>query len=296
MPIHSYILKYFEEHPKDRTDGISQENPPNERRPSIHKIEDQVLKFDEYSLPIRIYTPNLQEHYSLLVFFHEGRFMNGNLEASDVPCRMISSFSGYKIIAIDYQPDLNNFLSTFDMCYKATKSIVQQAEKWNSSEINISICGGSIGGTIATLLTVESIKTNDFKINKQILFYPITDFNNKIEDSDFLSRKMYNGKYGIDLKNLNGLIQSNLNSPLSIENSILAKMPNTLIYSAEYDPFSDEGESYADKMKTAGANVKLVRFDGNIHGFMQSFPGSPDFMRGFEVTTEFLANEEEVLA
>ena len=132
----------------------------------------------------------------------------------------------------------------------------------------ISICGGSVGGTIATLITIEAIKRNDFTFQKQLLFYPITDFSEKIEDSEFLSRKMYNGKYGIDLNNLKGLIQSNTNSPLTTEQSILAKMPNTLIYSAEYDPFSDEGEAYAEKIKSAGGDVKLVRFDGNIHGFM----------------------------
>ena len=43
MPIHSYILKYFDGHTDERTKGIHQENPPNERRPSIHQIEDQIM-------------------------------------------------------------------------------------------------------------------------------------------------------------------------------------------------------------------------------------------------------------
>ncbi|HWL25843.1 MAG TPA: alpha/beta hydrolase fold domain-containing protein [Ureibacillus sp.] len=295
MPIHSYILKYFDEHPEERTIGIHQENPPNERRPSIHQIEDQLLKFSGHQLPIRIYTPLQQEQYPLLVFFHEGRFMNGNLDALDVACRMIASFSGYRLIAIDYPSELANFSDTLKKCYEATKWIVQHAKQFSGSNTDISIGGGSVGGTLATSITIEAIKRNDFSLKNQLLFYPITDFNDKIEDSDFLSRKMYNGKYGIDLTNLNGILQSNLHSPLSIEKSILAKMPPSLIYTAEYDPFSDEGEAYAEKIQSAGGKIKLVRFDGNIHGFMQSFPGSPDYMRGFELTTEFLVTEEEVL-
>lgn len=107
---------------------------------------------------------------------------------------------------------------------------------------------------------------------------------------------MYNGKYGIDLKSLKGLVKSNLSSPLITDLTVLAKMPNTLLYTAEYDPFSDEGEEYAYKLQSAGSQLKHIRFDGNIHGFMQSFPGSPDYMRGYELTTEFLANEgKEVL-
>ncbi|SOC37332.1 alpha/beta hydrolase [Ureibacillus acetophenoni] len=293
MPIHSYILKYFDEHTNERTDGIKQENPPQERRPTIHQIEDQIIKLNGYQLPIRIYTPTPQEHYSLLVFFHEGRFMNGNLEASDVACRMIASFSGHKLIAIDYPASLNSAVDTFDKCYEATKWISQQADTFNGKVSDISIAGGSIGGTIATLLSIEAIKRNDFTLQKQILFYPITDFNEQIEDSHFLSRKMYNGKYGIDINNLKGLMNSNLESPLNADEKILSNMPNTLIYTAEYDPFSDEAEEYAEKIQSAGGEVKLVRFDGNIHGFMQSFPGSPDYMRGFELTTEFLINEEK---
>jgi acetyl esterase len=297
MPIHSYILKYFDDHPNERIAGVKQENPPNERRPAIHQIEDEVIQLDSLQIPIRIYTPILQDHSSLLVFFHEGRFMNGNLEASDVPCRMISSFSEYKIISVDYPVQFDDSSNTFQLCYNVTKWIFEHADRFSGTGSDISICGGSIGGTIATFITTEAIKTHDFTFQKQLLFYPITQFDDKIEESEFLSRKMYNGKYGIDLTNLKGLIHSNLPSPLSTDQSILSKMPNTLIYSAEYDPFSDEGEAYAEKIQLAGGQVKLVRFDGNIHGFMQSFPGSPDYMRGFDVTTQFMTNEEtEVLS
>lgn len=68
----------------------------------------------------------------------------------------------------------------------------------------------------------------------------------------------------------------------------LAQMPPTLIFVSEYDPLCDEGEYFAEILKNTGVDVKLVRFDGNVHGFMQSFPGSPDYMRGYEITAEFL--------
>lgn len=219
--------------------------------------------------------------------------MNGNLEASDVACRMISSFTGYKLIAVDYPIKLDQAENTFNTCYEATKWILQRADKFNGTISNISICGGSIGGTIATSITIEGLKRQEFALQKQILFYPIIDFNDKIEDSNFLSRKMYNGKYGIDLNYFKDLFHSTLNSPFTTNDTILGKLPDTLIYTAEYDPVSDEGEAYAEKIQKAGGQVKLVRFDGNIHGFMQSFPGSPDYMRGYELTTEFLVKEEK---
>lgn len=167
MPIHSYILKYLDEHPNQRIEGIQQEIPSQERRPSIHQIEDQMIQLDGIELPIRIYTPEQQEHHSLLVFFHEGRFMNGNLEASDIPCRMISSFSGHKLISVEYPVNLDDAINTFETCYNATRTIVQQANNFGGKNTDISICGGSIGATFATLITIEALKRNDFSFKSK---------------------------------------------------------------------------------------------------------------------------------
>jgi len=296
MPLHHYIEQYFQQHFETRSKGIPYENPPLEKRPKVLEVEDRTIDANSRQIPIRIYTPDDQvQYYPLFVFFHGGELTNGSIESHDVSCRLLCQLSGYKVISVDYRltPD-HPAPAAFQDCYTVTKWVVLHASELNGRSEDVVVGGPSAGGSLATAVAIKSIVTGDFQLAKQVLHYPMIELDVKIKESPYQSRDLYNAKYGTDItkSQVELLYDEKRNpSPLLVAEEILSKMPKTLIFTAEYDPLCDEGELYAEKLKEAGVDVKLVRFDGGIHGFMQNFPGSPDYMRGYDITSEFLIED-----
>jgi len=66
-----------------------------------------------------------------------------------------------------------------------------------------------------------------------------------------------------------GSVNDPLVSPLLASDAVLAKMPTTLIITAEYDPLCDEGEQYAQKLNSLGVPATCIRYRGQIHAFLR---------------------------
>jgi acetyl esterase/lipase len=57
-------------------------------------------------------------------------------------------------------------------------------------------------------------------------------------------------------------------SPLRAADQLLAQFPPTLIVTCEYDVLRDEGEKFAGRLISAGADISAVRWLGALHGFL----------------------------
>lgn len=296
MAVHSYIEKYFEEYPEERN-WIQDEVPPLAERPFVHHIEDRTIKTAEENIPIRIYTPHEKEHYPLFIFFHGGNFVEGDLESHDVPCRLIASMSGYKVISVDYRlAPQHPAPAALNDGYAAAKWVAEHAEELGGSKKQIAIGGQSAGGALAVSVILKANQEKALPFSKLVLHYPVTDLAMAIEESPYESRALYNKKYGVDVQGSAPYVKKSkdaenpLISPIQASLEDLSNLPPALIITAEFDPLRDEGEAFAKKLEQAGVDLSFTRFTSTIHGFLKSFPDTKDYKTGFQMTADFLSS------
>ena len=261
----------------------------------VHAVEDRVVSIPGADITVRIYTPDERESYPLLMFYHGGAFFCGNLESHDDVVREICVASGHKVISVDYRlaPE-HPFPVPLEDCYNVTKWAADHGEelKWDGK--NLAIAGDSSGGNLVAAITLMAREKQEFKITKQVLFYPSLDLDFSEMRYDSWVR---NGKgYFLDIDVIpkeNSFYLSggaDVNNPLvsPIRETNLSGLPPALIVTAEYDPFVDEGELYAANLKKCGVPVVLKRYEGATHGFLGRFTHLEEYKGVYKLTGDFL--------
>nr|WP_263327733.1 alpha/beta hydrolase [Neobacillus sp. Marseille-Q6967] len=308
MPLKPYVKKFLEGNPlgnlQTAEDLINYRGaalemlPPEENRPMVQDIENRIIEGPEgNAIAIRIYTPAGEGPFPLLVFFHGGGFVVGDVESYDVTCRILAIKTGSKVISVDYRlaPE-NPFPAAPEDCYAAAKWAAEHAEELNGDPNNLIVAGDSAGGTLSAAVTLMARERKTINITKQILIYPVTDFHNHNSHSIYPSYSENAEGFGVTNTHM-GLFwdlyiekKEDRNHPYAspIRANNLNNLPPALLLTAEFDVLRDEGEQYGKQLSEAGVPVTLKRFNGIIHGFLQFFVDQEEAIEALDIMREFI--------
>lgn len=237
------------------------------------RVENLTIPSPSGNIPIRIYTPSANTLLPVLVYFHGGGWVLGDLNMSDYTCRCLANDSKCIIVSVDYRlaPE-HKFPAAVEDAYTAITWVSANAEAIGGDRDRLGVIGDSAGGNLAAAVSLMARDKQTPALAIQILLYPVTHYNFNTESY----QNFGNGKFGLTTEEMTWfwhhyLLDKNdgknpYASPLLAED--LTQLPPALIITAEYDILRDEAEAYAHRLQQAGVSVHLKRYAGTIHAFI----------------------------
>ncbi|WJR32163.1 alpha/beta hydrolase [Mycobacteroides immunogenum] len=233
-------------------------------------------------IPVRHYKPVTDHTRALLVFFHGGGWVIGDLETHDQPCRQTCRDAGVAVLSVDYRlaPEHKAPAAAED-CLAAYLWAVEHAADLGVAPDRIAVGGDSAGGNLAAVVAQQTRDSGAQLPSLQFLIYPAVDFTVRRPSRDLFATGFFLTKAAMDGFESHYLDGSDVDKADPQVSPILAAdfggLPPALITTAGFDPLRDEGNEYAEKLRAAGVPVDL-RVEGSlIHGFynMAGLGGAP---------------------
>jgi len=240
---------------------------------SIAQMENRTVPGPAGQIPVRIYTPVGTAPFPVLVYFHGGGWVIGNLDTHDGICRSLANRVGCLVVSVDYRlaPE-HRFPAAPEDCYAATRWLAEHAGSLGGDKGRIAVGGDSAGGNLAAVVALMARDRGGPKLAFQLLVYPATD-------TDFETRSYRENSEGYFLTRADMVWFWNHYAPRDedrrnpyaapLRAASLRGLPPALVITAEFDPLCDDGNAYAARLREDGVPVRLSQQDGLIHGFFQ---------------------------
>jgi len=240
-------------------------------KPDMASVADRSCPGPACDVPVRVYVPvDEPGPRPVLVYFHGGGWVIGDLETHDSTARKLAAASGVTVVSVDYRlaPE-DPFPAAVDDCLAAVRWVVDNAGDLDVDPSRLAVGGDSAGGNLAAV-AAGRLRDDGVPVAFQLLVYPVTDGTMGLPSYDenaegyFLTRDTMAWFWD---HYVGGEHRTNpLASPLHAPDEALAGLPPALVITAEFDPLRDEGEAYAARLRDAGVPVESVRYDGLLHG------------------------------
>ncbi len=261
--------------------------PVEEARALLEKVQDSpVEKFDvdsrdetwdlgeQGSINVRIIKPkDTTEKLPVILYIHGAGWVLGSAHTHDKLVRELSVRTNSIVFVPEYDrsPEAK-YPVAIEQSYATLLKLVEEVED-NYDIGRITVAGDSVGGNMATVVTMLAKDRQGPKISQQLLYYPVTNHSFDTDSYNQFATDYFLAKDGMKWFWDNYLPEGQDTtiktiSPLQATKEELTGLPAAMILNGEADVLRDEGEEYARHLRDAGVDVSQVRFQGMIHDFV----------------------------
>ncbi|WP_213989862.1 alpha/beta hydrolase [Sodalis sp. dw_96] len=237
-------------------------------------VSDKTITVGGQEISLKIVKPvGATGTLPVFMFFHGGGWILGDFPTHERLVRDLVVESGAAAVFVNYTPSPEaHYPVAINQAYAATRWVAEHGDEIGVDGSRLAVAGNSVGGNMATVVSLMAKEKGAPKIRFEALMWPVTDANfdtgsyKTYAQGHFLTRNMM--KWFWDAYTKDAKQRKDIHaSPLLATEAQLKGMPPTLIQTAELDVLRDEGEAYGRKLDAAGVDVTVTRYNGVIHDF-----------------------------
>jgi acetyl esterase len=237
------------------------------------RVEDRSIDGPAGRINIRIYWPPTDSVPPVLMFFHGGGFVVGDLDTHDGTCRQHAVGAGAVVVSVEYRlaPE-HPYPAAVDDAWAATQWAAAHAEAFGADAGRLAVAGDSAGGTLAAVVAQRARDNGGPAMVFQLLWYPSTLWDASLPsfsenasapvlDRDAIATfsRWYAGE--VDLSDPPAGM-----APGRATN--FAGLPPAYIAVAGHDPLRDDGMRYGELLTAAGVPAEVHNAETLVHGYV----------------------------
>jgi acetyl esterase len=237
-------------------------------------VEDLRVPGDHHSIPIRIYRPRQDRSLPAVLYFHGGGFILGSIATHDTITAGLAAETGSAVVSVDYRlaPEFP-FPAAFEDAWGALRYVVSRGTALAIDPGRIVVAGDSAGGNLAAAIALAARDSGGPQLRGQALIYPALGLDFELPSfgenahAPMLTRASTAQYWKVYL---NGNFEGATPYAAPLLAGDLRGLSPAFIGTAQYDPVRDDGEIYAEKLRSAGVPVELRRAPRLVHGWLRA--------------------------
>jgi len=240
----------------------------------VRNVENFAIDGPEGPLPVRLYVPDAEGPYPVVVYFHGGGFVAGSLDTHDNVCAGLTRRADCLTISVDYrQPPEHRFPAAVEDSYAALEWVHEFADQLDADTDRVALAGDSAGGNLAAAASLMARDQDGPPVAYQALVYPALA---SPVVHEFDSHGENGSGYLLELETSQWYGEQYAGSPAHYRNAYFAPLlatdyeglPPTSVVTAGFDLHRDEGVAYVDRLREAGVDARHHHYEEMIHAFV----------------------------
>ncbi len=229
--------------------------------------ETTFIANPSHDIPIRIYRSATPNKAAMVLYIHGGGFILGGLDSHDDVCAELCARTGYEVVSVDYRLAPEHL-------HPAAFDDALHAFEWAAKTYDrpVLLCGDSAGGNLCAAVA-HATRGHAKKPIGQVLIYPGLGGDRSMgsyvthAEAPMLTMRDLEFYKNIRTGGAGSAGDTTL-SPLA--DTDFAKLPPTVLITAECDPLSSDGEAYRDRVLAEGGHAFWFEEPGLVHGYLRA--------------------------